>query len=628
MPKREPMRHLPSEPLTPRQREAANLTRARPPLRRVGSADPTPEAPARVSNQLAEALVQQGPPPRPSTDFDIFYSYVIRGETTSEHAVSCRSLGVASESTLRKRLKCGGNVPVLLRRFRNVFSAEMENDLATQVRNLDDRFYGITKQNLQIVAYIFAELIILNILSIKKVKWLGKTGSMDFATGMDETGLSTVPNELPKIWTTKGKKLVGEVSAGKSGQLATARMNEDLYINAPPGTLKLISDSGFINTDLFYQWMKHFKNYSKPSAEHPILLILDNHSSHREFCRDNHIDLLSLSPHSSRKMQTLDIGFLCPLKRTYSTGCDNWMVSNAGNAITQKQVAGSFSAADKTTNREKAQNSFRRAVTDICLGEFTVNVLDAASVEKPPQPGCVEDTSKHVLASQPGCSTDVNVQNELIETVKCILDERIENELEGSLFVSVQVDEILDVSFSETKVELDSVFILHCRMCELKKPGSLYADAEMYIDIAATAAIVSIGRGYSQLTEFLAAINCPPISFKFYKKMENDLADVTHKTPWKDMQNAVNEEEQLAIKPGEIDGDGKAWIDLKTIATEKNCKIKMAKVKRATLSKYDFNVKIQTSFSDLKDKSKNFKIKNGFNPRPAYTDEEPVPKLK
>ncbi|KAF2885938.1 hypothetical protein ILUMI_20233 [Ignelater luminosus] len=60
---------------------------------------------------------------------------------------------------------------------------------------------------------------------------------------------------------------------------------------------------------------------------------------------------------------------------------------------------------------EKAQNSFRRVATDICLEEFTYKVIEATSVEEPPQPGCVEDPSKPILALQPGCSTDVSVQD-------------------------------------------------------------------------------------------------------------------------------------------------------------------------------------------------------------------------
>ncbi|KAF2884201.1 hypothetical protein ILUMI_21983 [Ignelater luminosus] len=52
----------------------------------------------------------------------------------------------------------------------------------------------------------------------------------------------------------------------------------------------------------------------------------------------------------------------------------------------------------------------------------------------------------HLTSSSTFKGTSSDIQNELIETVKCVLDERITNKLEESLFVSVQADETLDVS--------------------------------------------------------------------------------------------------------------------------------------------------------------------------------------
>jgi len=107
---------------------------------------------------------------------------------------------------------------------------------------------------------------------------------------MDETGMSTVPS-------------------------SRKRMRDDLFDEAPPETLKLVSDSGYINSALFMDWIAHFKKYAQPTAENPILLIYDNHISHRSlqvinFCRENWIHILSLPPHASHKLQPLDKAFL------------------------------------------------------------------------------------------------------------------------------------------------------------------------------------------------------------------------------------------------------------------------------------------------------------------------------
>ncbi|KAJ8932324.1 hypothetical protein NQ318_020653 [Aromia moschata] len=61
------------------------------------------------------------------------------------------------ESTLRKRLK-SGNIPTSLGRYKTTFSKEQEQELAQQVKDLDERFYGLTKKGLQIAAYKFATL--------------------------------------------------------------------------------------------------------------------------------------------------------------------------------------------------------------------------------------------------------------------------------------------------------------------------------------------------------------------------------------------------------------------------------------------------------------------------------------
>ncbi|CAH1966258.1 unnamed protein product [Acanthoscelides obtectus] len=87
---------------------------------------------------------------------------------------------------------------------------------------------------------------------------------------MDETGLSTVPNKLPNVYAYKGKKTVSNVVSGERGQLVTAvccmsaggtwvppglifsrkRMKEELFFGAPPGTLKMISDSDFVPSEV------------------------------------------------------------------------------------------------------------------------------------------------------------------------------------------------------------------------------------------------------------------------------------------------------------------------------------------------------------------------------------------
>lgn len=201
---------------------------------------------------------------------------------------------------------------------------------------------------------------------------------------MDETGMLTVPNKIPRVMTTKEKKCVGKILSGERGQLITAvccvsasgiyvppalifsrkREKRELLYGAPSGTILMLSDSRFINSKLFLKWLKHFKTHVNPSKNEPILLLLDNHYSHISlqavtFCRDNGTHLLSIPPHSSHKLQPLDIGVFGPLKTAYGQEAVKWMVSNAGKVITQFEIASLFGKAySRIASIEKAEKSF------------------------------------------------------------------------------------------------------------------------------------------------------------------------------------------------------------------------------------------------------------------------------
>ncbi|GBM00759.1 hypothetical protein AVEN_150921-1 [Araneus ventricosus] len=97
------------------------------------------------------------------------------------------------------------------------------------------------------------------------------------------------PNRTLKVITPKGKKTVRKISSTEIGQTVTAircksatrvfvppalilprkRMNPLLYKDEPNGTLALIRDTGYANSHLFIDWLKHFVKHAKPSAEDP-----------------------------------------------------------------------------------------------------------------------------------------------------------------------------------------------------------------------------------------------------------------------------------------------------------------------------------------------------------------------
>lgn len=143
------------------------------------------------------------------------------------------------------------------------------------------------------------------------------------------------------------------------------RIKSELTEKAPFGTLQLCSDSGYINHELFLDWLKHFKKNVSPSKDNPVLLILDNHSSHcsieaSDFCRNNFITLLSIPLHSSHRTQPLDVVYFSSLKTAYSVVVDKWLSAHPGQVVTMNKVAELFTEAyNQVSTLAKALEGFR-----------------------------------------------------------------------------------------------------------------------------------------------------------------------------------------------------------------------------------------------------------------------------
>ena len=203
---------------------------------------------------------------------------------------------------------------------------------------------------------------------------------------VDETGI-TIDQRNSRILAPKGQKQVGMATSGERGTTTTVvcafnasgnyippffifkrkRLNSQLLQGGAENMIAAVSDSGWINENLFVDWLQHFISFSKPSKESPILLVLDNHESHvsldcYELCHQHGIHLLCLPPHTSHCMQPLDLTYFGPLKTAYNRECDLYMADNIGRRITQYEVVELFTKAfNRISNLEKASNGFRAA---------------------------------------------------------------------------------------------------------------------------------------------------------------------------------------------------------------------------------------------------------------------------
>ena len=175
---------------------------------------------------------------------------------------------------------------------------------------------------------------------------------------VDETGVTTVPKNI-KVLAKTGTRSIGRIVSQEKGTLVSIvcainaignsvppmflfpRKNyRDYFIRgAPPGAVGIANGSGWMTEEDFLAYIKHFANFAKPTAENPVLIILDNHVSHLylpviDFCRENYITLLSLPPHSSHKLQPLDRVIFGPFKTYFNNRSHAWSKENPGKSMT------------------------------------------------------------------------------------------------------------------------------------------------------------------------------------------------------------------------------------------------------------------------------------------------------
>lgn len=173
----------------------------------------------------------------------------------------------------------------------------------------------------------------------------------DRVFNVDETGISIVQSKNLRVVGLKGKRQIGALNTAEKKSLVTVvscmsaggtfipplfifprkNMTDELMKGAPPGSIGRCHPSGWIQSNLFIDWLKHFIKKAEPTREDPVLLILDGYNSYTknidivDLARHNHVALLSLPPHTSHKLQPLSQTFMDVLKLHYSEAIRQWM---------------------------------------------------------------------------------------------------------------------------------------------------------------------------------------------------------------------------------------------------------------------------------------------------------------
>lgn len=127
------------------------------------------------------------------------------------------------------------------------------------------------------------------------------------------------------------------------------KFNHILSEGEIPGTLYSMSDSGWMDQDLFFDWFaNHFLQHAVSSR--PLLLMLDGHSSHYtlelvKLAAENDVIIFCLPPHTTADSQPLDTSCFGPLKVYWSEACRQFMFANPGCVVSKFQFSKLFSKA-------------------------------------------------------------------------------------------------------------------------------------------------------------------------------------------------------------------------------------------------------------------------------------------
>lgn len=200
---------------------------------------------------------------------------------------------------------------------------------------------------------------------------------------MDETGLTEV-HTPPNIIAAKGKKGVHSITSGEKGTTTTIvsccnasgryvppliifkgiRENPLLIRSAPAGTIVKLSKTGWITSDIFYEWMKHFNVHRQKTPDGATLLILDGHISHLaidtlKYAEQNKIVMVCLPSHCTHHLQPLDKSVFKSLKAAWNEVCAKYMRDNRGKNINRYVFCELFNSAySKSATHQNASSGF------------------------------------------------------------------------------------------------------------------------------------------------------------------------------------------------------------------------------------------------------------------------------
>lgn len=130
------------------------------------------------------------------------------------------------------------------------------------------------------------------------------------------------------------------------------------------GSFAICNGNGWMISNGFLLYLENFCRHVKLTAENPKSLIFFNNVSYvfRQdiiFCRKHNITMLGFSPHTTRRLQPLDVAVFGSLITYNSQACDKLIVNNLEQAIIDRDIRKLFCEAyNQTATVENASQGW------------------------------------------------------------------------------------------------------------------------------------------------------------------------------------------------------------------------------------------------------------------------------
>ena len=181
----------------------------------------------------------------------------------------------------------------------------------------------------------------------------------------------------------------------------------NFIVGRPLGCIGGANKSGWMNEDLYVNFIKHFIHHVRSSKERPVLLILDNVDAHIsptgiDLARENGVVMLTIPPHTSHYLQPLDRTCYGPFKTAFGVAMNGWMRSHPGRIVTIYDVPSLVAEAQlHLLTIRNIQNGFRvSGIYPYNRNVFTDEDFAPAEVTNCPDMGIVD------------CASDINDQQD------------------------------------------------------------------------------------------------------------------------------------------------------------------------------------------------------------------------